>query len=80
MLAKYNSGVIIEDSLQKAPVSGPVNQFFCGEMSLNGDLGRKMAAEDSSTLFQNNVITPSIMSSHSNKRQSHHLGLYNPTQ
>ena len=51
MLAKYNSGVIIEDSIMKAPISGPVNQFFCGEMSLNGDLGRKLAAEDSSTLF-----------------------------
>jgi hypothetical protein len=68
MSGKYNSGMLNEETLQKAPVSGPVNQFFCGEMSLNGDLARRIAADDQTNIYQNNAMTPSIMSSHSNKR------------
>jgi hypothetical protein len=50
MSGKYNSGMLNEETLQKAPVSGPVNQFFCGEMSLNGDLARRIAADDQTNI------------------------------
>jgi hypothetical protein len=47
-------------------------------MSINGDYGRRMNQEEQ--IYQNNVVTPSIMSSHSNKRQSHHNAAYNHAQ
>jgi hypothetical protein len=49
-------------------------------MSLNGEFGRKMGIEENANIYHNNAVTPSLMSSHSNKRQNHHLGLFNPPQ
>jgi hypothetical protein len=41
-------------------------------MSINGDYVKRMTSEEAANLYQQ-AVTPSIMSSHSNKRQSHHL-------
>jgi hypothetical protein len=52
-------------------------------MSINGNAGihngefiKRMTADDGTTNYQN-AMTPSIMSSHSNKRQSHNVNNYN---
>ena len=75
-------GTKIEET-RLLPVNGQAaNQFFCGEMNINNDLPRKQqlqAIDESSTVYHQQAVTPSIMSSHSNKRQSHHLQGYNPT-
>jgi hypothetical protein len=71
-------GIKNEDPRVHALTGGAANQFFCGEMSINGENAKRLASEDPSILYHQQAITPSIMSSHSNKRQSHHINIYNP--
>lgn len=45
------SGIKNEDPRVHALSGNAANQFFCGEMSINGDNGKRLASEDPSILY-----------------------------
>jgi hypothetical protein len=80
---KFGSNLLMNSDSHSAiakggemPTNAEGNQFYVGEMSINGEYVKRMTSEDAANLYQP-ALTPSIMSSHSNKRQSHHLHIYN---